>query len=220
MTNFADFSDDDPIPHTLATHTLAFLVRGLCTDLKHIIAYFFTGNVTSFQLMPLFWLTMAFLEASLNLHVCAAEQCCFPQPKVFQLHSKLTKEVNSDVVYKRVNIFAPTRFMFFFADSLHLIKTAGNCLYSSGFGSHSCLMRNDGQYMVLQYIAGLFYSNQEFALYTLSKLTLEHIVLTFYRKMKVNLAVQVLSKSASLAVQKSGKQDVTGTAEFLEMTVH
>ena len=68
MTNFANLSDDDPI----ATHALAFLVRGSCNDLKHIIAYFFTGNVTSFQLMPLFWRTVAVLEASLNLHVCAA----------------------------------------------------------------------------------------------------------------------------------------------------
>ena len=49
-TNFANLTDEDPI----ATHALAFLVRRLCTDLKHIIAYFFTGNVTSFQLMPLF----------------------------------------------------------------------------------------------------------------------------------------------------------------------
>jgi hypothetical protein len=42
MTNFAIASlaeeDDDPI----ASHALAFLMRGLCTDLKHIIAYFFT----------------------------------------------------------------------------------------------------------------------------------------------------------------------------------
>ena len=51
MTNFACLQDED----SLATHALAFRVRGLCTDLKHIIAYFFRGNVTSFQLMPIFW---------------------------------------------------------------------------------------------------------------------------------------------------------------------
>ena len=58
MTNFAFLSDEDPV----ASHALAFLVRGLCTDLKHIIAYFFTGNVTSFQLMPLFWRAVSVLE--------------------------------------------------------------------------------------------------------------------------------------------------------------
>ena len=40
MTNFANLTDEDPI----AIHALAFLVRGLCTDLKHIIANFFTGK--------------------------------------------------------------------------------------------------------------------------------------------------------------------------------
>ena len=165
MTNFANLSDDDPI----ATHALAFLVRGLCTDLKHIIAYFFTGNVTSFQLMPLFWRTVAVLEASLNVHVCAAvNDGGSPNRKFFRLHSKLAKEVNCDVVYKTVNIFAPSRFIFFFADSLHLMKTARNCLYISGFGSHSRLIWNDGQYLVFQHIADLFYNDQEFALHTLS----------------------------------------------------
>ena len=45
MTNFANLQEED----TLASHALAFLVRGMCTDLKHVIAYFFTGHVTSFQ---------------------------------------------------------------------------------------------------------------------------------------------------------------------------
>ncbi len=51
LTTFANVDEDtDPI----ASHTLAFLVRGLCTNLKHVVAYYFTGNVTSFQLMPPF----------------------------------------------------------------------------------------------------------------------------------------------------------------------
>ena len=97
------------------------------------------------------------------------------------------------------------------------MKTACNCLYNSGSGSHSRLMWNDGQYLVFRHIADLFYSDQEFVLHTLPKLTLDHIVLTSYSKMKVNLAVQVLSKSTSLALRESGKQDVTGTAKFCEM---
>ncbi|CAB3980934.1 Hypothetical predicted protein [Paramuricea clavata] len=175
MTNFANLTDEDPI----GTHALAFLVRGLRTDLKPIIAYFFTGNVMSFHIMPLFWRTVAVLEVSLNLH------------------SKLANEVNCDVVYKTPNIFVPSRFIFFFADSPHLIKTACNCLYYSGYRSRSRLMWNDGQYLIFQRIADLLYSDQDFSLHTLLKLTLDHIVLTSFSKMKVKLAVQVLSKSVS-----------------------
>ena len=114
MTNFANLTDEDPV----ASRALAFLVRGLCTDLKYIIAYFFTGNVTSFQLMPLFWRTVAVLEVSLKLHVCAAvNDGTSPNRKFFRLHSKLAKEVDCDVVYKTPNIFAPSWFIYFFADS-------------------------------------------------------------------------------------------------------
>ena len=39
MTNYANLQQDD----TVATHALAFLARGLCTDMKHIVGYYFTG---------------------------------------------------------------------------------------------------------------------------------------------------------------------------------
>ena len=39
MTNYANLQEDD----TVATHALAFLARGLCTDMKHIVGYYFTG---------------------------------------------------------------------------------------------------------------------------------------------------------------------------------
>ena len=48
-------------------------------------------------------------------------------------------------------------------------------------------------------------------------MTLDHIVLTSFSKMKVKLAVQVLSKSVAIALRETGKEDVTGTAVFCEM---
>ena len=51
----------------MATHPLAFLVRGMCSDLKHVIFYYFTENVTSYQLMSVLWNVVAVLEWSLNL---------------------------------------------------------------------------------------------------------------------------------------------------------
>ena len=216
MTNFASLSNEDEDP--IASHALAFLVRGLCTDLKHIIAYFFTGNVTSYQIMPLFWRTVAVLEVSRNLHVCAAvNDGASPNRKFFRLHSKLAKDVDCDVVYKIPNIYAPSRFIFFFADSPHLLKTASNCLYNSGSGSRSRLMWNNGKYVLFRHIADLFYSDQEFALHTLPKLTLEHIVLTPYSKMKVKLAVQILSKSVAIGLRETEDDDVSGTADFCDM---
>ena len=126
MTNYATLQEED----TIASHALAFLVRGLATDLKHIIGYYFTGNVTSFQIMPIFWKIVSVLELSLKLWVVAAiNDGASPNRKFFNLHSNLIGEdPNHDIVYKTQNVFAMSRFIVFFADSPHLMKTARNCL--------------------------------------------------------------------------------------------
>lgn len=91
MTNFACLQEED----TFATHALVFLVRGLCTDLKDIIAYFFTGNVTLFQLMPIFWKVVSTLESSLSLHVIGlVNDGAFPNRKLFNLHAELVEDPN------------------------------------------------------------------------------------------------------------------------------
>ncbi len=215
MTNYATLQEED----TIASHALAFLMRGLATDLKHIIGYYFTGNVTSIQIMPIFWKIVSVLELSLNLFVVAAiNDGASPNRKFFNLHSNLVaEEPKQDIVYKTLNVFAMSCFIFFFADSPHLLKTATNCLYNSGSGSRSRLMWNDGNYVLFRHIANLFYSDQELALHSLPKLTLDHIVLTSYSKMKVKLATQVLSKSVAIALEESGDEEVLGTAKFCRM---
>ena len=214
MTNFACLVEEDVV----ATHALAFLVRGLCTDMKHVIAYFFTRNVTSFQLMPIFWKVVSTLELSLSLHVIGlVNDGASPNRKLFNLHTECVDNLNCDVVYKTANLFAPSRFIYFFADSPHLMKTARNYLYNSGSGSCSRYMWNNGQYLLFRHIADLFYQDQAVALHSLPKLTLEHIVLTSYSKMRVKLATQVLSNSVAIALEESGKEDVQGTAQFCRM---
>ena len=154
MTNFSCLDEKDAI----ATHVLAFFVGGLCTDVKHIIAYFFIGNVTSYQLMPIFWKVVSTLELSLHLWVVAlVNDGASPSRNLFNLHVKLAVDRECDVVYKTINLFAPSSFIYFFADVPHLMKTARNCLYNSGSGSCSCLMWNDGQYLLFKHIANIFY---------------------------------------------------------------
>ncbi len=147
MVNFAFVEEE-----TLATHALAFLVRGLCTDLKHVISYYLTGDLTSFQLMPLFWQAVSVLELSLKLYVCAAvNDGASANRKFFRLHVNLAKDLKCDVVYKTPNVFAISRFIYFFADSPHLMKTARNCLYNSGSGSRSRYMWNNGNYLLFRH---------------------------------------------------------------------
>ena len=101
--------------------------------------------------MPIFWKVVSTLEISLKLWVCAAvNDGTSPNCKFFHLHAKLAADLKCDVVYKTPNLFAMSRFIYFFADSPHLLKTAWNCLYNSGSGSCSRYMWNDGKYLLLR----------------------------------------------------------------------
>ena len=68
VSNVAAF--DKPI--AIATHVLAFMVRGIASDFKYILGYFSTENLTSYQIMPNFWKALSILELSCNLWACAA----------------------------------------------------------------------------------------------------------------------------------------------------
>ena len=77
LIGFVDLGDDDvnaavfDTPTTLASHVLAFMVRGVASDLKHVLGYFSTESLTSFQIMPIFWKAVSILEVCCNLWVCA-----------------------------------------------------------------------------------------------------------------------------------------------------
>ena len=110
---------------------------------------FILGSLTSYQLVPIFWKIVAVLEVSLDLKVIAAvSDGASPNRKFFNLHVNLVGNSTPSVIYETYNVFAMTRFIFFFADSPHLIKTARNCLYNSGSGFCSRLMWNDGKHLL------------------------------------------------------------------------
>ena len=44
-----------------ATHALVFFVRGAASDLRYALGYFLTKDVTSYQIMPLFWKAVSVL---------------------------------------------------------------------------------------------------------------------------------------------------------------
>ena len=112
LTTFANTEEETPI----ASHALAFLVRGLCTNLKHVIAYYFTSDVTSFQLLSLFWRIVSVLEMFVKLWVCAAvNDGASPNRKLFDLYSELGGKLTCSLVYKTPNLFAMTCEIFFFA---------------------------------------------------------------------------------------------------------
>jgi hypothetical protein len=130
--NFGTLEKADEI----ASHALVFFIRGVCTELKFSLAYFATNGVTSYQLMPLFWEAVGSLEMTCNLWVIAATaDGASTNRSFFRMHKAMSDNADDDVCHRTINLYAPERYIYFFADAPHLIKTTRNCLYHSGNGS-------------------------------------------------------------------------------------
>lgn len=120
--NFAVIEKVDMI----ATHALAFLVRGVCTELKFGLAHFATTGITAAQLMPLFWEAVCILETTCNLWVIAAtSDGASPNRRFYRLHKPLDGDAVSDVCFRTANLYAPHRYIYFFSDAHTLSRPQG-----------------------------------------------------------------------------------------------
>ena len=94
-----------------------------------------------------------FLVVAVKLWVIAAvNDGASPNRKFFALHAKLGGTLPCGLVYKTPNLFVLTRMIYFFADVPHLIKTTRNCLYNSGYGSHSRYVKFNIFEIVVHYL--------------------------------------------------------------------
>ena len=212
--NFAVLEKADEI----ASHVLVFLVRGMCTELKFALAHFSTSEVTAAQIMPIFWEAVCILETNCNLWVIGATSDGASQNRRFyRLHKPLDGESDKDVCYRTLNLFAPHRFVYFFADAPHLIKTTRNCLLHSGSSTCTRYMWNNGMYLLWQHITQMFFQDIDSGLKLLPKLTYDHINLNSYSVMRVSFAAQVLSASVSAVLKSFGPPEAQGTAKLCEM---
>ena len=127
--NYSCFDDVDQ----LASHALVYYVRGLASDLKFSFAFFATRGVTAYQIMTTFWEAVAILELTCKLPVIAAvSDGASCNRKFYKMHDMLDGKGGADVVHCTINLFALDRYIWFFSDAPHLLKTTRNCVYHSG----------------------------------------------------------------------------------------
>lgn len=212
--NFAVLEEVDDV----ATHALAFLIRGMCTELKFCLAHFATTGVTADQLMSIFWEAVCILEVNCNLWVLAAtSDSASLNRRFYRMHKAMDGGTDKDVCYRTVNLFARHRYIYFFSDAPHLVKTARNCLLHSGSDRCTWYMWNEGFFVLWQHEAQMYYQDVENCLKLLPRLTFDHINLSAYSKMRVSLAAQVLSASMAVVLRSFGPPEAEGTAKYCEM---
>ena len=129
----------------------------------------------------------------------------YPNRTFFRMH-KSYDDSDRPVTYKPPNMYAEEeRYIWFFSDPPHLIKTTRNCLLDL-CGMMECLFCG--------LIANLYKEDSECGLQYMSKLRSDHINLTAYSIMNVRLLEQVLSETVGKILFKYGPPDAAGTSTF------
>lgn len=109
----------------LAKSMLVIFVCGLFTKLKYPFAQFPSLNLTGDLLFNPFWECVKRLEFSGFKVVAATADGAKCNRTFFRMHG-----CKNDL-FRTLNPFATDRFIYFFSDPPHLLKTARNCLASS-----------------------------------------------------------------------------------------
>ena len=145
----------------LATYVLVFLVKSVVSPLSYSFSNFGTDGITVFQIMPIFWQAVKYLER-INLKVIATTADGAPQNRIFfSMHKYICGNLDAGVIFCTKNIHTKEMcFTYFFADGSYSTKTVRNCLYHSESGSGTRNMWNNG-FFSWSHIACLYYENLE-----------------------------------------------------------
>ncbi len=110
------------------------MIRGVFTDLKFPFAHFPTKDVCGDQLFSIIWEAIENIER-LGLKVVALTgDGCSPNRKFFRMHAR-----SDELCYRIPNIYTTEkRYIYFFSDVPHLMKTKRNCWsHSSRYGTRN-----------------------------------------------------------------------------------
>uniref|UniRef100_A0A1X7TI06 THAP-type domain-containing protein n=1 Tax=Amphimedon queenslandica TaxID=400682 RepID=A0A1X7TI06_AMPQE len=196
--------------HTLAKTMLVLMIRGLFTSLTFPYASFATSNLTGEQMVPIFYEGIMRIERCGFKVLTITLDGCSVNRKFMQIVSN----PDTTVPHKFKNPLSNnSREIFLFSDPSHLIKTARNCL-----ANQSRNMQYNGNPISWKFIVKLYHIiTESTGLTVLPKIKYEHVFLTNFSKMRVDLAAQVLSQSVATALRTYLKGESEETAKYIEM---
>ena len=189
--------------------------------LSYSFATFATDGISSFQIFPLFWKAVSILEITVGLKVIATtSDGASPNRAFYRMHFAFDAN-DKPVTFRSPNIYSlENRFIWFFSDAPHLIKTTRNCLSNSGAGRATRYMWNNNLYMLWNHISQMYYEDSECGFQYLPKLKSDHINLTPYSVMNVRLAAQILSETVGNVLLRFSPQEAAETGHFCILMDH
>lgn len=181
------------------------MVRGIIIKLQFPYAHFGTKDVNVDVLLPIIWEAIHQLENVVCKAICIVADGASPNRRFSRMHG------GKDLVYKAHNPFACLSEncpLFFISDPPHILKTTRNCWsYSGNFGTRRLSVRIcntfsvrcinqqiNGQCIEWKHLRDLYRKLQTMSagISLVPKLKLEHVELTPFFRMRVDLTAQVL----------------------------
>ena len=199
---FGDMERDLKNPNSrrpLAKVMLVFMIRGLFTPMKFPYIQFAAASTKGATLFPLFR-QVVFRLTRLGLRVVAVTcDGASDNRRLFSLH-----DITCKMVYKTRNVYCKDKStIFFFSDPPHLIKTIRNCFQRGKLWVSSlhfwCVnvgfFQCNGSSVDWELVVELYKHNAGMCTDTpglsiVPKIKYEHIYLTSFSKMRVDLAAQ------------------------------
>ncbi|XP_052127944.1 uncharacterized protein LOC127750386 [Frankliniella occidentalis] len=209
---------DKVVEEEMASKIMAFMVRGISSRVKDVIASYPVSNPSARQMYIWTWDIIGALEKS-GVRVIAFTCDGAPTNRAFfKLHKPVTV-LDSKVIFDTVNKFAPNRVLYFFSDVPHLLKTTRNALFNSRPGKKGtrCLRKN-GQTLVWDTIIRLYLSKKDATLRKSYKLNAQSVFPDSYSKMKVHLAASVISKTVANDISSQQWPNTSKLVDFLLKT--
>ena len=123
----------------VANHMLTIMVRGILTNLCFPYTHYSTNGVTAVELYSIIWESIRTLECAGFKVISITGDGCSANRKFFRMHRLAAGNTDSTKpTHKIKNPYSKEeRFIYFFVDVPHLLKTVRNC-WSNSFGhSHS-----------------------------------------------------------------------------------
>ena len=132
------YDTDQEKPHPdIATHLLVLMVRGLFSHIKYPYAHFATTGVSADSLLSIIWEAVRQLEMCGFTVMGVTSDGASPNGKFYRLRS--TGDTGIHVpVYRTINLYSPhEKWLYFFCNVPHLIKTTKNCWSHSFSHNHT-----------------------------------------------------------------------------------
>ena len=214
-TNYATLKNVEE----LATHILVFLVKSIVNPLSFSFASFATTGISSsrfclyfgklFVILNKLIYMLLLLLPMVHLKIVAFSECIDFYKVTLKL--KMLFIVLKTFMLKKIVTFISLQMYH------TLLKLPETVLSNSGSGRATRYMWNSGFFILWSHISKIYDEQLQSGLKFVPKLTSDHIYLTPYSVMRVNLAAQVLSDTVGNVLRQFGPPEATGTANFCLM---